>query len=79
MNYSIDLPLLEFMYLDEGAFDNIVDVTAKSIQYDLYCLFIDVHPVYLFRMVISGKDAFRNINQLNVKNNSRIQYSLITV
>lgn len=73
MNYSIDLPLLEFMYLDEGAFDNIVDVTAKSIQYDLYCLFIDVHPVYLFRMVISGKDAFRNLDEFDGEFDSTFQ------
>ena len=37
IEYSIDLPLLEFMYLDEGAFDNIVYVTAKGKKYDLCC------------------------------------------
>ena len=35
IDLTIDLPLFDIMYLDEGAFDNIVNVIAKSKNNDL--------------------------------------------
>ena len=35
IDLTIDLPLFNIIYLDEGAFDNIVNVIAKSKNYNL--------------------------------------------
>ena len=61
------------MKLDEGAFDNIVNVIAKSKNYNLGFSSLDVHPVYLFNMVISGKDAFRNLDDFDGEKESTVQ------
>ena len=73
VDYTIDLPVLEFMYLHEGAFDNIVSVTARSIMFDHYRSSLDVHRVYLFNMVISGKNAFRNLDDFDGEKESSLQ------